>query len=608
MIRTATLADEFNSPDRRSRPPDPPRRSATRPDFPVRAGQFLGLAAARPSAVVSLPGRAEAEKAGYFRVESVHNRCAASLADCVIANMTGPYAAGFAGAAVLHVATGTRARARCGRTEMARPRGAPACPFRRALPQRALEALLHGGALPPLHARGHPRRRYLGHDRRQAPAGNAKANGSCHTASASHGGMNQAARLRAGLPTICIGCLPPRQTIPYAATLSSRPMLLATLPKPSPCDMTSALFSPIRLADLELANRIVVSPMCQYSADDGVASEWHLNHLGMLANSGAGLVIAEMTDVERRGRISHGCLGLYSDDCEAALARVVAHCHRYGTAKVGIQLAHAGRKASAHPPWEGAQPLGPGADPWQPIAPSAIAFGADWPVPLEMTAADIEHLREAFATAARRAVRIGFDAIELHAAHGYLLHSFVSPISNKRTDGYGGSPEARMRFPLEVARAVRAVVPKGTPLGARMTGSDWVEGGPPPDDAVTFAKALKSAGLDYVCISSGGITADTRPTAVANMNVQFAEKVKAEAGIATRTVGLIATPKQAEAIVAEGKADMVALARAFLDDPHWAWHAAQSLGADVARPKQYQRAAPKLWPGAAYRDPVASGR
>ena len=175
--------------------------------------------------------------------------------------------------------------------------------------------------------------------------------------------------------------------------------------------MTSALFSPIRLADLELANRIVVSPMCQYSADDGVATDWHLNHLGMLANSGAGLVIAEMTDVERRGRISHGCLGLYSDDCEAALARVVAHCHRYGTAKIGVQLAHAGRKASAHPPWEGAQPLGPGADPWQPIAPSAIPFGADWPVPLEMTAADIEQMREAFVTAAKRAVRIGFDAI-----------------------------------------------------------------------------------------------------------------------------------------------------------------------------------------------------
>src|SRR5882672_9459212 len=353
--------------------------------------------------------------------------------------------------------------------------------------------------------------------------------------------------------------------------------------------MTSALFSPIRLADLELANRIVVSPMCQYSANDGVASDWHMTHLGMLANSGAGLVIAEMTNVERHGRISHHCLGLYSDPCEDALARVVAHCHRIGTAKIGVQIAHAGRKGSANVPWAGANVRGAGApDPWQTIAPSALPFAPGWPRPREMTREDIERVREAFATAAKRAVRIGFDAIELHGAHGYLLHSFVSPISNKRTDAYGGPLAARMRFPLEIAAAVRAIVPKGTPLGIRMTGSDWVEGGLTPDDAVTFARALKAAGLDYVCISSGGITADTRPTMVANMNVQFAEKVKREAGVATRTVGLIATPKQAETIVADGKADMVAMARAFLDDPHWGWHAANALGADVARPKQYQ--------------------
>jgi 2,4-dienoyl-CoA reductase-like NADH-dependent reductase (Old Yellow Enzyme family) len=219
-----------------------------------------------------------------------------------------------------------------------------------------------------------------------------------------------------------------------------------------------------------------------------------------------------------------------------------------------------------------------------------------------MTSADMERVRNAFVDAARRAVRAGVDAIELHAAHGYLLHSFVSPVSNKRSDGYGGALAARMRYPLEIAQAVRAVVPKGIPLGARITGNDWLEGGLTPDDAVAFAKALKAAGLDFVCISSGGITAETRPTSVANLNVQFAEKVKREAGIPTRTVGLIATPRQAETIVAEGKADMVALARAFLDDPHWGWHAANALGADVARPKQYQRAAPKMWPGAAYRD------
>jgi 2,4-dienoyl-CoA reductase-like NADH-dependent reductase (Old Yellow Enzyme family) len=366
--------------------------------------------------------------------------------------------------------------------------------------------------------------------------------------------------------------------------------------------MTSALFSPIRLADLELANRIVVSPMCQYSADDGVASDWHINHLGTLANSGAALLVVEATGIERRGRITHGCLGLYSDDCEAALARVIAHCRRYGTAKLGIQLAHAGRKASARRPWEGSQPLSPAEDPWETIAPSAIPFGPDWPVPRAMTAADMERVREGFVAAAKRAVRAGIDAIELHGAHGYLLHSFVSPISNKRNDEYGGTLEARMRYPLEVARAVRAAIPKGMPLGARITGNDWVAGGLTPDDAVALAGALKTAGVDFVCISSGGVSADARPTLVANTNVQFAEKVRREAGIATRTVGLIATPRQAEAIVAEGKADMVALARAMLDDPHWGWHAAQLLGAEVVRPPQYQRAAPKVWAGASYRD------
>ena len=200
-----------------------------------------------------------------------------------------------------------------------------------------------------------------------------------------------------------------------------------------------------------------------------------------------------------------------------------------------------------------------------------------------------------------RAVRAGIDAIELHGAHGYLIHSFVSPLSNQRRDRYGGSLEARMRYPLELARAVREVMPKGMPLGARITGNDWVDGGLTADDAVHFARALKAVGLDFVCVSSGGISADARPAVAASVNVPFAERVKRESGIATRTVGMIAAPRQAEAIVAEGKADMVALARAMLDDPHWGWHAAHVLGAEVARPKQYQRAAPKLWAGAGYR-------
>jgi NADPH2 dehydrogenase len=366
--------------------------------------------------------------------------------------------------------------------------------------------------------------------------------------------------------------------------------------------MTSVLFSPLRLANLDLANRIVVSPMCQYSANDGVASDWHMTHLGMLANSGAGLVVIEATHVERRGRITHGCLGLYSDACEAALERVVSHCRRIGAAKLGIQLAHAGRKASAQRPWEGAKALSAAEDPWPTVAPSALPFAPGWHTPSAMTEDDMSHVSASFTDAARRAVRIGFDVIELHLAHGYLLHSFVSPLSNKRNDTWGGSLAGRMRFPLEVARAIRAVVPPGTPLGARITGTDWVDGGLTADDAVALGKALKEAGLDYVDISSGNITPESRWPNDPGFNVPIAEKVRRETGLAVRVVGMIANATQAERIIAAGQADMVALARAFLDDPHWGWHAAQTLCADVVRPLQYQRAAPALWPGAAMRE------
>jgi NADPH2 dehydrogenase len=365
--------------------------------------------------------------------------------------------------------------------------------------------------------------------------------------------------------------------------------------------MTSVLFSPIRLAGLTLDNRIVVSPMCQYSADDGVANEWHMTHLGMLANSGAALLVVEATHVERHGRITHGCLGLYNDACEAALARAVAHCRRVGVAKLAIQLAHSGRKGSAQRPWDGGKPLSPAEDPWPTSAPSALPFGPGWQTPRAMDEDDIARVRAAFVGAAQRAVRIGFDAIELHFAHGYLAHSFLSPLANTRNDSWGGSLDGRMRFLLETAEAVRAAVPRNIPLGARITGSDWMEGGLTPKDAVTVAKALKAAGLDYIDISSGGITAETRnPTAPA-YNAAIAEEVRREAGIPVRTVGLIVTAQQAEDILAGGRADMVSLARAFLDDPHWGWHAAQTLGGDVARPPQYQRAAPSLWPGAALR-------
>jgi len=379
---------------------------------------------------------------------------------------------------------------------------------------------------------------------------------------------------------------------------------IALLPKLAPppyvIAMTSALFSPLRLADLNLANRIVVSPMCQYSADDGVANDWHMTHLGMLANSGAGLLVVESTHVERHGRITHGCLGLYSDACEAALERVVAHCRRVGSARLAIQLSHAGRKASAQRPWEGGKALPETEDPWPTIAPSAIPFGPGWHMPRAMTEDDMARVRASFGEAAKRAVRIGFDAVELHLAHGYLLHGFVSPISNTRNDAWGGSLEGRMRFPLGVARAVRAVVPRGIPLGARFTGSDWLDGGLTVADAVMFAKSLKEAGLDYIDVSSGGVSTQGQASVPKNpgYNVPLADQIRREAAIPTRVVGLIVSPEQAEAIIADGRADMVALARAFLDDPHWAWHAAQVLGGEVTHPPQYQRAAPALWPGA----------
>ncbi len=362
--------------------------------------------------------------------------------------------------------------------------------------------------------------------------------------------------------------------------------------------MSSPLFSPIRLGNLELANRIVVAPMCQYSANDGVASDWHLTHLGMLANSGAALVVLEATGVERSGRITHGCLGLYSDTCEAALARVVAHCKRIGSAKLGIQLGHAGRKASSQRPWEGGKALSAAEDAWQTVAPSAEPFGPNWPIPGEITTNDMARVRHSFVAAAQRAVRAGLDTIELHFAHGYLIHTFLSPLSNHRADEYGGSLPARLRFASEIVAAVRDALPTGFPLGARITGSDWMDGGLTPDDAVVVVRTLKAAGLDFVCVSSGGLTAGTRNPTTPGYNAPIAKIIRRETGISTRTVGLIVTPKQAESIIADGDADMVSMARAMLDDPHWAWHAAYELGAEVAIPPQYLRAGPKLWSGA----------
>ncbi len=358
------------------------------------------------------------------------------------------------------------------------------------------------------------------------------------------------------------------------------------------------LFTPLQLGGLTLPNRIVVSPMCQYSAEAGSATDWHMIHLGSLALSNAGLLVIEATAVEAQGRITPGDLGLYSDANEAALGRVLDACRRWGNTPIAIQLAHAGRKASAQVPWEGGLALKDGA--WETSAPSAIPFADGWHTPKALDKAGLARIRDAFVATARRADRLGIDAAEIHGAHGYLLHEFLSPLSNQREDDYGGNSRNRMRFPLEVAAAVRDAWPAGKPLGARITGSDWVEGGLTPEDAVAFAQALKALGYDYVCVSSGGNAAQARIKLEPGYQVPFAEKVKAGAGIATRAVGLIAGARQAEDILQAGKADMVAMARAFLDDPHWVWHAAEALGAEAPPyPRQYLRSQAKVWPGAA---------
>ena len=366
--------------------------------------------------------------------------------------------------------------------------------------------------------------------------------------------------------------------------------------------MTSHLFSPITIGGVTLINRIAVSPMCQYSAVDGAANDWHLQHLGSLSLSGTGLVIVEQTAVEPIGRISHGCLGLYSDANEAALARIIGFCRRAGSAALGIQLAHSGRKGSAKLPWEGGGPLS-AASAWPTAAPSAIPFDKSWAAPEALAEAGLMRIRDAHAAAARRAERLGFDLVELLAAHGFLLHSFLSPIVNRRTDSYGGSLANRMRYPLEVAAAIREVWPRRKALGMRITGTDWVDGGITPDEAGIFAGKLRDIGFDYVCVSSGGISPTARPAIAPGYQVPLAAAVKKASGIAVQAVGMIVDPHQAEAIVADGHADCVALARGFLDDPRWAWHAAAALGADAAYPPQYLRARPEHWPGAALAHP-----
>ena len=363
--------------------------------------------------------------------------------------------------------------------------------------------------------------------------------------------------------------------------------------------MSSKLFAPIKLRDLELANRVVVAPMCQYSAENGNMTDWHMLHLGSLSNSGAGLLIVEATGVELIGRITHGCTALENDENEAAMARVIASCKRYGTAKIGIQLGHAGRKASCKRPWESKAVSDPLTDDaWQTKSASAVAYAPGWHVPSAYTLAEIEQLKATFVAATRRAERIGFDLIEIHGAHGYLLHQFISPLSNKRTDQYGGSRENRIRLPLEIYAAMREVWPKHKPLGIRISAVDWVEGGLTIEDSIFFAQKLKDAGCDFIDVSSGGNDPSQKIVLGPGYQVHFAEAIKKATGMPVMAVGLITEPEQAEAVVASGQADMVALARGFLDDPHWAWHAAWKLGAEVPVSVQYARATLKTWPPA----------
>jgi len=350
--------------------------------------------------------------------------------------------------------------------------------------------------------------------------------------------------------------------------------------------MTAQLFTPVELGGVTLSNRIVVSPMCQYSAVDGSAQPWHQVHYGMLAMSGAGLLCLEATHVEREGRITEGCLGLYSDQNEAALKPVIDWVRGWMPGvKLGVQLAHAGRKASAQRPWKGGGPLTQ-ADapdlPWTTHGPSALAYDPEknWHVPVALDAVGLKRVKEAFVLAAERSLRLGFDVVELHGAHGYCLNQFLSPISNHRTDEYGGTAEKRRRFPLEVFEAVRRIWPAERALGVRLSAVEWVEGGITLEDTVETARQLKALGCDFIDVSSGGNAPGQKLAVGPGYQVSFSARVRKEAGIKTWAVGLITEPEQAERIIAGGEADCTAHARPFLLDPRWAWNAARTLGVE----------------------------
>ena len=356
----------------------------------------------------------------------------------------------------------------------------------------------------------------------------------------------------------------------------------------------SQLFSPLNLGPLRLENRIVISPMCQYSADEGRASDWHLMHLGNLSLSGAGLMFLEATAVQASGRISYGDLGLWNDATEVALRTVLQSVRKYSRMPIGIQLAHAGRKASTEKPWRGGAPIAPDSpNGWQTLSASALSFNDGAPAPTAATESEIDDVVAAFAMAAQRADRLGLDAIEIHGAHGYLLHQFLSPLSNRRTDSYGGSLENRMRLTLRVFDAVRAAFPMTKAVGIRISATDWVEGGWDLGQSIVLAKALDARGCNFIDVSSGGASPLQKISLAPGYQVPFADAIKKVVSMPVFAIGLITDPHQAEAIIAEGRADAVALARGMLYDPRWPWHAAATLGATVNVPPQYARCEPR---------------
>jgi 2,4-dienoyl-CoA reductase-like NADH-dependent reductase (Old Yellow Enzyme family) len=355
---------------------------------------------------------------------------------------------------------------------------------------------------------------------------------------------------------------------------------------------TARLFEPLQIRDVLLQNRAVVSPMCQYSAEDGFANDWHLVHLGSRAVGGAGLVIVEATAVEARGRISPGDLGIWNDAHVEPLARITRFIKKHSASVPGIQLAHAGRKASTDAPWRGGKRVAESEGGWGTVAPSPIPFNEGDATPAELSQPEIGGVVESFKTAARRALQAGFDIVEIHGAHGYLLHEFLSPLSNKRTDQYGGSFENRTRLVLEVVEAVRTVWPERLPLFLRISATDWVENGWDPDQSVELARLVKPLGVDLIDCSSGALVPKARIPAKPGFQVPFAERIKKETGILTGAVGLITEPEQAEDIVGNEQADLVFLARELLRDPYWPIHAAEIVGGTVNIPDQYARAFP----------------